>query len=103
MYFLHVDSHESDEEAVEISSSFPDIVTVESRIQDRVDETHPHVQRLIRAGYPEALSITAIRKFGTPNAAFDFLNMSGEEEEEKDGKNNSRKSPSPSVEDEKIQ
>ncbi len=101
MYFLHVDSHESDEEAMEISSSFPDIVIVESRIQDRVDETHPQVRRLIRAGYPEGLSITAIRKFGVPNAeAFDFL--SGEEEEE-DVKNNSRKSPSPSVEDEKMQ
>ncbi len=82
------------------SSTFQDIVTVESKIQDYVDENHPHVKRLIRADYPEALSIIAIRKFGTPKAALDFLKRSGEEE---DVKNNSRKSPSPSVEDEKTQ
>ena len=42
-------------------------------IKEAVDASHPHVQQLIRAGFGETESISAMEKYETPEEANDYL------------------------------
>lgn len=62
-----------DDISLEIASSFHDIETIESKLEEYVDINHPIVQDLISADYSEERSILAVRKFRTLDAAMAFL------------------------------
>ncbi len=92
---------EVDESPFEISSSFHDIETIESKLQEHVDKSHPIVQELISADYPEERSILAVRKFGTLDAAMKYLDQSNEGDGEKDCKGSPSKANN-MLEDDKM-
>lgn len=57
---------------MQMSSSF-DIVTVESEMQEQVDENHPIVQDLVSAGYTVEQSIDGVEKYETLDATMEYL------------------------------
>ena len=69
---------------MQMSSSF-EIVTVQSEMQEPVDENHAVVQDLISAGYAVEQSIDAVEKFETLEAAMEYLDqLVLDEDNEKD-------------------
>lgn len=42
-------------------------------VKEAVDESHPAVQQLIKAGYKKEMSISAIEKYGSPENATEYL------------------------------
>ena len=80
-----------EEVPLEIDSFNHNIFTIQSIQQEHVDGNHTYVQTLVSAGYSEEQCITAVIKFGTLDAAKEFLDHYEEEEKQK----GLRKSPSP--------
>ncbi len=73
IFFESLDAQEVDESHLPTFS----ITTIESNIQEEVDENHPIVQQLIAADFTKEQSIDAVKKFQTVDAAFDYLNQTG--------------------------
>lgn len=65
-------SHKAEESPMQMSSSF-DIVTVESEMQEQVDENHPIVRDLVSAGYTVEQSIDGVEKYETLDATMEYL------------------------------
>ena len=95
LLFSVVDSCEVDNSPLYISSSFHDIETIESEMQEYVDRNHRFVQDLISANYPEEQSILAVQKFGTVEGAMEYL----EQINEGDVKEDCRQSPGRDIDD----
>ena len=77
-----VSNEETNEEAhdMEISSSFHDIVTVESKMQEKVDANHPFVEDLVSAGYTVEQSIYAVEKCGALDTAMEYLHQKDDDD-----------------------
>lgn len=64
--------HQTKDSPMHVGSSF-EIVTVESEMQEQVDEHHPVVQDLVSAGYTIEQSIDAVEKYETLDPAMEYL------------------------------
>ena len=59
---------------MEASTSF-DIITMQSEMQEPVDEDHATVKELVSAGYTVDQSIDAVEKFDTLDSAMEYLDQ----------------------------
>lgn len=59
---------------MQVSSNF-EIITVESEMQEPVDDNHSAVQALVDAGYDVEQSIDAVEKYETVGAAMEYLDQ----------------------------
>lgn len=76
--------HEAKDTSMEASTSF-DIITVQSEMQEPVDEDHAVVKELVSAGYPVDQSIDAVEKFDTLESAMEYLDQQVlDEDDERD-------------------
>ena len=66
------------------ASSFFDIVTVETEMQEQVDENHTIVKELISAGYTVERSLGAVNKYDTLDAAMNYLDQQDLDDGEND-------------------
>lgn len=73
-YYKITGSHETKASLMQVSSNF-EIVTVESEMQEPVDDNHSAVQALVSAGYNVELSIDAVEKYETVDAAMEYLDQ----------------------------
>lgn len=79
-------SYETTSKESPMKTSFSlDIVTIETEMQEQVDENHPIVKELISAGYTVERSLDAVDKYETLDAAMNYLDQQDlDEDEEKD-------------------
>ncbi len=66
------------------SKSTPHVIRIERIAKEPVDENHPDVIALVKAGYPEKQSIEAIAKYGKLEVALDHMADSSDDEDEED-------------------
>lgn len=62
--------------------TIPRIIKIERIAKEPVDEKHPAVIELVKAGYSEKQSIDAIAKYGTLEAAMDHMADTSDEEDD---------------------
>lgn len=74
MMCYNTGSHEARDSIMEVSASF-DIITVQSEMQEPVDEDHAVVKELVSAGYTVDQSINAVEKFDTLESAMEYLDQ----------------------------
>ncbi len=62
----------------------PRIIRIERIAKEPVDESHPAVIELVKAGYSEKQSVEAVAMYGTLEAAMDHMADTSDEEDEED-------------------
>ena len=60
----------------------PRIIKIERIAKELVDENHPDVIKLVKAGYCEKRSMDAIARYGTLEAAMDYMADNSDEEDD---------------------
>lgn len=75
----------------------PRIIKIERIAKEPVDENHPDVIALVKAGYSEKQSIDAIDKYGTLDVAMNHMADTSDEEDDDDNDDEEEPDLIPSV------